>query len=188
MAAKGEDLDAEKGDRHAEDGGEQVARERRQAEQIVADEDDGVLDDVIRHVREEKLHVARERHARREDEEAVEQIRIAIAQQIADVECEVRIVDERLEDRREEAAEEGVERADDEEEQEGAREEVVLDGLPVNPHGQAPALLPNHWPWRWPKPPPRHRGRARGLRACRARGGRADGASSPCRCGRDTRR
>ena len=55
MAAKGEDLDAEKGDRHAEDGGVQVARERRQAEQIVADEDDGVLDDVIRHVREEEL-------------------------------------------------------------------------------------------------------------------------------------
>ena len=54
--------------------------------------------------------------------------------------------------------------ANDEEEQEGAREEVVPDGLPVSSHGQAPALLPNHWPWRWPKPPPRHRGRARGLR------------------------
>ena len=93
MAAKGEDLDAEEGDRHAEDGREQVARERRQAEQIVADEDDGVLDDVVRHVGEEELDVARGRHARREDEEAVEQIRIAIAQQIADVECEVRIAE-----------------------------------------------------------------------------------------------
>ena len=140
MAAKGKDLDAEESDRHAEDSSEQVARDGRQAEQVVSDEDDRVLDDVVRHVREEELHVARERHARREDKETVEEIRITIAQEIADVEREVGIADERLDDRREETAEEGVDRADDEEEQEGAREEMMLDRLPVNSQGQPPAL------------------------------------------------
>ena len=120
--------------------------------------------------------------------QAVEEIRIDVAQEIADVEREVGIADERLDDRREETAEEGVDRADDEEEQEGAREEMMLDRLPVNSHGQPPALRRCRWPWRWPRRPPYRRARARGLRACRALRDRADGASSPRRCGRDTRR
>ena len=81
--------------------------------QRVEEEDDDVLNHIVRNIGNRELHTLFERHRFVEDQAAVERVGDDVCEDVADVEREIRI-DEKLENFGEQAAVERVEAADGE--------------------------------------------------------------------------
>ncbi len=89
FAPKGEDLYHEEGDGNAEDGGNDVADDGREAQHIIEEQYDEVLDDVIRQIGDKEFYIPAAGQWCFEDDKAVHPIGDDIAYDIADIEIQV---------------------------------------------------------------------------------------------------
>lgn len=87
--AEGEDFDHEEGDWYAQDGCQKVADYWREAQVVVEDENDEVLDDVVWYVGNEEFHIAYYIQRFMEDDVAVHNVGDDIAYDVAYVEVQI---------------------------------------------------------------------------------------------------
>ena len=87
--AEGEDFDHEEGDWYAQDGCQEVADYWREAQVVVEDENDEVLDDVVWYVGNEEFHIAYYIQRFMEDDVAVHNVGDDIAYDVAYVEVQI---------------------------------------------------------------------------------------------------
>ena len=127
-------------DRHAEGGGNQVAGHGREAQPVVENDHDDVLDDIVRDIRYGKADEPVPRQRLREHEGAVQPVGDGVGRDIAEIERDIRVRHGEPVQPCEERAVQGVYAADDEEQQKFPREKMAADFL-QDSHGKTPSVF-----------------------------------------------
>ena len=127
FAAKREDLYHEEGDRYAEHRGNEIAHDGRESQQVVKDDDDDILDDVVRQVGYEKSYIPGQREVFLENDTAVHPVGDDVADDVADIEVQVIVRADKGAEPGQKYAVEGIDTTDHEKKEKFPGQEMVAD-------------------------------------------------------------
>lgn len=125
--SKGEDFHCQEGNGNAEDSGDEVADDVREAEHVVEDDYDDILNDVVRNVGYEKFDIAGPLHGCMKNNDAVEPVGDEIAGDITAVKGDVAVGNHKGVEPGKKGSVEGIDTADNEKEQKFPGKKVMLE-------------------------------------------------------------